>query len=188
MKTKFRRVGPKETRPFLGRSRKALVSDFMNRFPSSGEKIRFYKPPGNNSFLIVHTISPTGSQKLFRATTANGKLEFELAGYATSGFTHKEVIGEELRRKGLATKMLKAYEATERAYGESKSAPTTSTKSTLSLLLSHGYCLTTKTREELARHGIRNEKELQEYLAKKDSPERLPFHADLEKRIRVKKQ
>ena len=187
MSPKFRRVGPKETKPFLGRSRGALVSDFLHKFPSGGQKIRFYRPPGENNFLLVHTIDRNGSQKLFKATAAKGKLDFEFAGYATSGFTHKEVIGEKLRRKGLATKMLKVHEAAERSFGEHKSIPTTSTKSTLMLLLSHGYRMTPQTAQELARHGIRNEAELKAYLARKDSPESLPFHAGMEKRIRKEK-
>lgn len=184
MSPKFRRVGPKETKPFLGRSRAALVSDFLSKFPSGGQKIRFYRPPGDNNFLVVHTIAPNGSQKLFKAVAAKGKLDFEFAGYATSGFTHKEVIGEALRRKGLASKMLKVHEATERSFGEHKSVPTTSTKSTLLLLLSHGYRMAPQTAQELARHGIKNEGELKAYLMKKDSPEELPFHAGMEKRVR----
>ena len=152
-----------------------LKKAFIEQMKQEG-KLRIYKLPEKNNHA-VHIITPQGSQRIYTATKNKRKINFELSGFAESGFDHREVYNG-LKRKGLGTKMLKVHEAIERKYQEPLLKQTTARKSTALFLIKNGYeifCFNPEHEKSFKDRKINNTQDLKQYLEKNITKEELPF-------------
>ena len=169
---KARRISIKIADEAKRRKAIELKETFFRTTPQEG-KIRIYEVPGENAHLL-HVITPQGSQKILKAIERGGKIEFEQVGYSDSGFNRREVFGG-MKRRGIATKMLKANEANERALGRSLLERATARKSVANFFMKRGYALNLELGQGLLKKaGIHTPAELKQYLEKESTPEKLP--------------
>lgn len=182
---KAKRTSLRTKNPQLNAKIKELKKDFTEG-NASGGKIRLYTIDGKNT-KIIHVITPYGSQRLLKAVKHKGKIELEQVGTADPGFNHREVYGK-MKRKGLGTKMLKSYEARERAAGMSATAKCTKAKSTALFFIKHGYTPIYEARKGSAqKFGIKNTEELIQFVKRENTSEELPFELFFLKKLKKEK-